>query len=157
MNERQKWQHLFQFDLWCTRKLCDHFLKNSPFAQETACIAFTSHIINAQQIWYFRVLGQESGKNLTLWTEYSLSDIKKHAQKAHKKWLNLIADHEINLDTDIYYKNSNGVDFHNSILQICQHLIVHGQYHRAQISIFLRKCDIIPPQIDYEHYLGINH
>lgn len=155
MNDRQKLQHLFQFDLWCTRKLTNLFINKAPFSELSACAAFTSHIINAQEIWYNRVT-DNSDLSITTWTEYPLPDIKKHAKKAHKKWLNLIADHEVNLDTEIFYKNSSGTDFHNSIWQICQHLIIHGQHHRAQISIFLRKCDIKPPEIDYIHYARTN-
>ena len=151
MTDRQKLQHLFQFDLWCTRKLTNLFIKEAPFSELSACAAFTSHIINAQEIWYNRVIGSSDNSVLT-WTEYPLADIKKHARKAHKKWLDLIADHEVNLDSEIFYNNSSGIDFNNSLLQICQHLIIHGQHHRAQISIFLRKCDIKPPDIDYIHY-----
>lgn len=157
MNERQKWQQLFQFDLWCTRKLCDLFMENKPFDDEAACTAFTSHIINAQEMWYDRVIGQSGSENFNLWTEYSLSDIKNRARKSHKKWITLIGDHEVDLDTHIYYKNTKGIDFYSSICEICQHLIVHGQHHRAQISIFLRKCDINPSPIDYMHYAGINN
>ena len=156
MNDRQKLQHLFQFDLWCTRKLTDLFIHKAPFREESACAAFNSHIINAQEIWYNRVTGN-SDSVVTSWTEYPMSDLKKKARKAHRKWMDLVADHEVNLDTEIFYQNSKGVDFHNSIWQICQHLIIHGQHHRAQISIFLRKCDINPPQIDYIHYARINN
>jgi uncharacterized damage-inducible protein DinB len=152
MNERQKLQHLFLFDLWCSRKLVNLFQKNNPFKEQEACEAFLSHIINAQKIWFNRVIQLPADDDLTTWTEYNLEEIKQEAKETTQLWIDLIGDHEIDLDTNIHYKNSQGVDYHNSLWQICNHLIIHGQHHRAQISIFLRNCHINPPSIDYIHY-----
>ncbi|TVR14906.1 MAG: hypothetical protein EA391_11960, partial [Balneolaceae bacterium] len=87
-----------------------------------------------------------------IWEEYETADIKREARQTTKKWLDLIADHEVDLDSVIHYNNSKGVGYSNSLWQICNHLIIHGQHHRAQISLFLRNSDIIPPAIDYIHY-----
>ena len=66
--------------------------------------------------------------------------------------MDFIADHEVDLDAEIHYQNSKGADYYNSAWEIINHLIIHGQHHRAQISLFLRNCDINPPAIDYIHY-----
>lgn len=154
-NDRQKIQQLFQFDLWCTRKLTD-FLENlDSFDEVVASTAFLSHIINAQEIWFHRVIGFED-TSTEIWGEFPLDELKQEAKKTHQKWIDLIGDHEVDLDTVIHYQNSKGVNFKNSFWQICHHLIIHGQHHRAQISLLLRKCDITPPPIDYIYYTRLD-
>ncbi len=152
MNERQKLQHLFMFDLWCTRKLTSLIMSNSPFPQETASLAFLSHIINAQKIWFNRVVLLTEKADPDIWEEYETNEIKQEAKNSVQSWLDLIGDHEVDLNSTIYYTNSQGVSFNNTLWQICNHLIIHGQHHRAQISLFLRNSDINPPAIDYIHF-----
>lgn len=151
MDNRQKLQQLFRFDLWANRKLVDVILKQTPFDEQQVCISFLSHIINAQEIWFERVIGLDFS-DIEIWTEYPLDELKTKAKEANQKWIDLIGDHEVNMDTLIHYGNSKGVNFRNELWQICHHLIIHGQHHRAQISLFLRKCDIKPPPIDYIFY-----
>lgn len=152
MNDRQQLQHLIQFDLWCTRKLTRLFFKHEPFREQQATIAFLSHIINAQKIWFHRVVKLPLFEDVDIWDEYDPDLLTKEAKDTSQLWMDLVADHEVDLDTVITYRNSQHVAYQNTIRQICHHLIIHGQHHRAQISIFLRNCDITPPQTDYIHY-----
>lgn len=152
MNDRQQLQHLIQFDLWCTRKLTDLFFKHEPFREQEAATAFLSHIINAQKIWFNRIVNLNLFDEVDIWDEYSAEDLREEAKEISQLWMDLIADHEVDLDTVITYRNSQNVNYQNTIRQIFHHVIIHGQHHRAQISIFLRNCDITPPQIDYIHY-----
>lgn len=152
MNDRQRLQQLFMFDLWCTRKLTDLIIKNERFKERTACAAFLSHIITAQKIWYSRVTGQSADLDLDHWMEYEVNELKSKARKSIQKWMDLIGDHDVNPDKIIQYHNSKGVEYQNTIWEICQHLIIHGQYHRAQISLLLRNSDIKPPNTDFISY-----
>lgn len=152
MDERQKLQQLFMFDLWCTRKLSDLIIKNSKFKERTACAAYLSHIINAQKVWYSRVTGQSADLELDHWMEYEVDELKSKARKSVQKWLDLIGDHDVQTDKIIEYQNSKGIVYQNTVWEICQHLIIHGQYHRAQISLLLRNSDIKPPNTDFISY-----
>ncbi|MEX0661397.1 MAG: DinB family protein [Balneolaceae bacterium] len=151
MGQRQQLQKLFQFDLWCTRKLTDFIVEVGPFKERTACIAFLSHIVNAQQIWFERVI-ETTVINVDIWTEHDVEELKSEAKLAHQLWIDVIADHEMDLDTVIYYQNTKQVNFKSPFIDICNHLIIHGQHHRAQISLLLRQSGIAPPPIDYIHY-----
>lgn len=151
MDERQKLQHLFRYDLWCNRKLAD-ILKSEPaFEERPACVAFLSHIINAQQVWYNRVIDFEI-EPVDIWGEFQPDELPSKARKVQVKWLDLIGDHDVDLDTLIYYSNSKGVEYSNPLWQICHHLIIHGQHHRAQISLLMRKSGMEPPATDYIFY-----
>lgn len=148
MDERHKLLHLFEFDLWCTRKLINYFLQQSPFSEETACLAFLSHIVNAQEVWFHRVLKQ-AGSPPEIWAEYPPEELTEKAKEANRKWADLISNHEPDLNSSVHYQNSKGVSYSNSLWQICHHLIIHGQHHRAQINLLLRKSGKVPPPIDY--------
>lgn len=151
--DRQQLQHLFQFDLWCNRKLINLYFKHEPFAKQEAILAFISHIINAQKIWFQRMMPIPFfDDDIDVWFEYSADEIKGEAKQTSQLWMELLEDPDIDLDKKITYQNSIQVTFQNSIREICHHLVIHGQHHRAQISIFLNNCDINPPSIDYIHF-----
>ncbi|NBC26264.1 MAG: hypothetical protein GVY08_05355 [Bacteroidetes bacterium] len=155
MTSRQFLQRLFIFDLWCTRQLTDRISSSGSFRERAACRAFLSHIINLQRIWFNRVI--DSGiKNVNPWFEIDLQDIKQEAKEVHKLWVNLIGDHDMDMDATIIYQSGSGVHSMHSFTDICSHLICHGQHHRAQISLLLKRSGIDPPPVDYSDYLQYN-
>lgn len=154
MNQRQSIQKLFIFDLWCTQKLTSLLIDNDDFSSRQACISFLSHIINAQRIWFDRVLDLNISQT-KLWEEFELAEISREAKEIHKMWIDLIGDHDMDMDAKIVYQNSKGTSFSNGFSDICTHLILHGQHHRAQINLLLSQADIQPPSIDYIHYIRV--
>lgn len=150
--DRKQLQHLFQFDLWCTRQLTNLYFKNEPFAQQEAILAFISHIINAQKIWFQRMMQLPFFEDIDVWFEYDPEEIKMEAKETSQLWLDLLEDSNVDLDKKITYQNSSQITYRNSLREVCHHLIIHGQHHRAQIAIFLNNCDIKPPSIDYIHF-----
>lgn len=151
ISDRQKLQRLLQFDLWCSRKLNSIIRTGVECDQTPACRAFLSHIINVQKKWYGRVTGEDSNP-VYLWEDIDPADLNTVARKIHGKWMDLVADHEVDLETLIYWTNDKGVEYAGTLHQICNHLIIHGQYHRAQIALLLIKCGSEAPEIDYYHY-----
>lgn len=150
--DRKQLQHLFQFDLWCTRKLSDFYFTNEPFPKEEVILAFLSHIINAQKIWFQRMTTLPYFEDIDVWFEYEPEEIISEAKDTSQLWLDLLEDSTVDLDKNITYQNSSQITYRNSLREICHHLIIHGQHHRAQIAIFLNNCDINPPSIDYIHF-----
>ncbi|MEX0646212.1 MAG: DinB family protein [Balneolaceae bacterium] len=155
MDERQKIQQLFQFDLWCNRRLAGLVMDEAPFPELETCISLLSHIINAQEIWFYRVV-KIPAPDIVIWGKHEPEELTDKAEQAHQKWVDLIGDHEADLETEIHYAKTKGQNFQNSLWQIAHHLIIHGQHHRAQISLLLRKCDIVPPPIDYIYYTRLD-
>lgn len=151
MDLRQSIQRLFIFDLWCSRKLTDFIEETGEFREFETCVSFLSHIVNAQQIWFDRILGIDIN-DTEPWDEIDIGLIKSEAGEIHKRWIDLIGDHDLDLESRIVYQNSGGVTCINSITDICNHIILHGQHHRAQISLLLSRSGISPPSIDYINY-----
>lgn len=152
MDSRQSIQRLFIFDLWCTRELTDLIKASGEFKERKACIALMSHIINSQRIWFDRVLSIKIA-DVNLWNKITIEEMKQQAREAHQLWIDLIGDHEMDIATQIVYQNFAGINYKNTFIEICNHLILHGQHHRAQISLLLSRSEITPPSIDYIHFL----
>lgn len=57
-----------------------------------------------------------------------------------------------NLEEIIYYTNTKGQGFSNSIKEMFFHIINHSTYHRAQIATELRLCGVEPINTDYIFY-----
>jgi uncharacterized damage-inducible protein DinB len=151
MEQRQALQLLFTYDLWCTRKLLDHINEHAPFKKDVACLAFLAHIVNIQEIWFSRVIST-SFCETEKWDEYKAGVLRKKAKNLNKKWLDLIGDHEVELESEIIFFTEKRVKKRAVLEDICKHLIIHGEFHRGQILLFLRNCDIKPPMIDYSVY-----
>lgn len=137
--------------MWCTRKLSDLLADHESFRDRAAVAAFLAHIVNVQEYWFERVI-QFPDQDTDRWEEYPPGEIRERAKDANRKWLDLIGDHEVDLDTEIFFETEKGVSRSAPIHRICRHLIQHGEHHRAQILLFLRNCDINTPLVDYAGY-----
>ncbi len=152
MDERQKLQQLLKFDVWSTRKLIDFILENDQFDGRENAISNISHIINTQKVWFSRAVDLETDRDLDFWMSYDIKDLKYKTKKAGQMWIDLVGDHDVNLDKIIHYQNSKGNEYFNAIWQICNHIIIHGQHHRAQVLLLLRQEGIEPPNLDFINY-----
>jgi uncharacterized damage-inducible protein DinB len=152
MDERQKLQQLLKFDVWSTRKLIDLILEHDQFDGRETTISYISHIINTQKVWFSRAVDLSADRDLDFWMVYDVSDLKYKTKKAGQKWIDLVGDHDVRLDKVIQYKNSKGEEYFNALWQICNHIVTHGQHHRAQIQLLLRQAGIEPPNLDFINY-----
>lgn len=151
MATRQELQHLFQYDLWSARKLADTLLESNDFPEKAACFAFLSHIVNVQKRWFQRVVLIDLG-TVEPWYEYEPQNFKRKAKEASQLWMDLIGDHEVDLSAHISYQDSLGNERVLPIEEICRHLIVHGQHHRAQVALMLGKGGVEAPVTDFSNF-----
>lgn len=151
MDERQKLQQLFCFDFDCTCKLADFLAKQKSVRNRTWHISQLSHIINIQEYWFERIIMLPES-DVDRWEKFEADELSHRAEQAFQKWIDLIGDHEVTLDSPIFFEDEQGLGWMSRIDAICRHLIVHGEYHRAQILLFLKNCDINPPKLDFGGY-----
>lgn len=152
MDERQKRQQLLKFDVWSSRKLIDFIVEKGPFEGSETCISYLSHIINTQKVWFSRTVDLSTDRDLDFWLTYDLKDLKYKVKKAGQAWIDLVGDHDVNLDRIIQYKNSQGEEYVNAVWQICDHIVLHGQHHRAQVLLLMSQAGLEPPNIDFINY-----
>jgi uncharacterized damage-inducible protein DinB len=140
-------QSLFKHVHWANQRILET-LQNSAVENKQANNLF-SHILHAETIWFTRITGIDRSP-LPIWEEVSLDKCVEMVKQNNHNFTGLLS----NLSTDeleqqVFYKNSKGIEFHNTIREILTHVALHGQYHRGQINQLLRITDLEPINVDY--------
>ena len=143
---------LFEYNNWANDRLIHKIQNLETEITSGNPLKIFSHIIASQDTWLERVKGTKS-YNIFIWDEYSIQEIAVLSMNSHKGWTNFInkqkEEYLLNLCT---YKNSKGEELSRSYIDIFQHVINHGSYHRGQINQLLRINDIEPVSIDFIYY-----
>lgn len=138
---------LFDYDNEVNQKVLDHLLKQSVLPDRVRAI-FT-HIVMTKKVWLKRIRG-EDWSHLSIWPDFGLEKCKDLISENRKEFHKFLADKsETDLQENIRYTNSKGIDFENSIRDILMHLLIHGGYHRGQIAKIVRETGGEPVNTDY--------
>ena len=113
-----------------------------------AAINLYSHVLGAEHAWITRING--TPPTVAIWPEVTLDECEIIARK------NVAALHELlaglapdDLDREITYRNSAGVEFTTGLQDILLHVALHGSYHRGQVAALLRSAGDTPSPTDY--------
>ena len=112
-----------------------------------------SHILFAEKVWITRLRGLDSSR-LPIWLEVDMevcAELVMQNEESLTTFITNLANSD--LDKLIYYTNSKGTEFKNSVRDILTHIALHGQYHRGQINSRLRAYGIEPVNIDFITFL----
>lgn len=141
--------HLFKYNSWATQETLISIKKLDSPSEKV--ISLVSHIIAAQQIWFNRVVDDKTP--LTPWEVYTIDECLDKSQEITSRWLNYL-EHtsDEGLEKVIYYKNTKGDVFENSVKDILTHVINHSTYHRAQIALLVKEAGGKPAVSDYIVY-----
>ncbi|RTQ96082.1 damage-inducible protein DinB [Lysinibacillus telephonicus] len=140
-------QKMFEHLNWANIRILKT-LQNAE-VENQEIIRLFSHILLAEKIWFTRLQGLDSS-NVPIWTEVDLkvcSQLVEENQEVSTKFLSQL--NNTDLDKIVFYKNSKGTEFKNTIREILTHIALHGQHHRGQINIKLRTDGIEPVGIDF--------
>ncbi len=108
-------------------------------------VKIVNHVINAHHIWNRRILGKSSDLEVFgISKPMVLLDIDNHN---HMETYRIVNDLE--LDTKIEYRNSNGEKFVNTVKDILFHVVNHSTYHRGQVALKMRETGYRPLVSDY--------
>ena len=110
-------------------------------------ISLINHILNAQQIWNSRILGE---KTFEVWQINPFEMLEEINQYNFEKSIEII--NNFNLDQKINYQNSKGTNFENTVFEMLFQAINHSTYHRGQINSLLKQNGINPILTDYIFY-----
>ena len=138
---------LISYDGWANKRILDTIAATTPNSE---CLKLMSHVLQAQRVWAHRVLDKEP--IFEIWPNYTLEECQSFCESNQV----LLAGVATQIERKIEYKNSKGDVFSNKVADIFQHLIIHGQHHRAQIAFLLRQNEIEPPITDYIFFLREN-
>ncbi|MBU0560473.1 MAG: DinB family protein [Bacteroidetes bacterium] len=141
---------LFNFNDWGN----DLVLKTiKSFAiDDVKLLQIFSHIISAQDIWLESIHGNHDW-SISVWDSFSIQECMVLTKQSTDNWLRFLKKTKVK-DFEEYcsYLDSKGNPNQNSLIDICEHLIIHSAHHRSQINFILREKGFEPAKIDFIHY-----
>jgi len=140
-------QELFTYNRHCNQQLADVFIKHPNTTSEKA-ISLFSHILNAHHIWNNRIDPQQPP--FGVWEVHDTKDFKQMDQSNYGRSLRILDTFDLN--ATIFYTNSKGQSFQNSIKDVLFHIINHSTYHRGQIATDFKNTGLQPLVTDYIFY-----
>lgn len=142
----KKIKDLLDYNYEMNRRLIQLFIENKT-TTDAKTTSLLSHILNAQQVWNSRILGETP---FGVWQLNPSDQLEKINQSVYEKSLNIIE--KLPLDKLILYQNTQGKRFSNSVCDILLHIVNHATYHRGQIASAFRAQGIEPLVSDYIFY-----
>lgn len=106
-----------------------------------------AHLFKAQIIWFNRVHGIT--ETTEIWGNYTIEECISLLNDS-SDMLSRIAE---KTGETIHYKDLKGNDYATLADDIFEHIIIHGQHHRAQILYLLSKNGYKAPATDYIYFL----
>lgn len=111
-----------------------------------------AHILGAEHVWLSRVGGVKP--EAPVWPTLSLSQCAELGKRNADEFSALVENtDEDALDAPITYRNSAGLEFTSSLVDILIHVALHGAYHRGQIAAAVRAGGDTPASTDYIAYV----
>lgn len=136
-----------EYDIWANNLVCGAIKKiEDPDVKKEALRLF-AHLFKAQVIWFNRINGIT--ERVDVWGEYTEETCASLLNDSHAM-LDGIAK---KIGSKIDYTDTKGNKHLNSVSDIFEHVIIHGQHHRAQIMYIIRQAGGTPPPTDYIYFL----
>lgn len=118
-----------------------------------ASLRIMSHLANSQAVWLARLRNEIPTAGI--WDEHDLPTIKRMNAESLQGFKAILDRPDAGFNENIAYKNSMGMPFENTALDILLQMLSHGCYHRGQVAMQLRQNGLDPVNTDYIMYLRL--
>jgi len=143
-------RRLFEYESWANRRTLESL--KSVAAPRRALHRF-AHLLAAQRMWLARIRGEDTAA-IGVWGETPLEGCAAKLEELDAELRSFVDGlDESGLERRVTYHNTQGREFHNSVLDILTHLSLHSHYHRGQIAARVREAGGEPAQTDYIFYV----
>lgn len=142
-----KLKTLFEYNSNANQKVIN-LMWNHQHLLSDRILSLMSHIVNAHHIWNQRI--QEQTPQYSVWQLHSVEEIITINHKNHQDSITILQSSD--LEKVVYYGNSSGAKFANTIWDQLFHIINHSTYHRAQIASSMKDLGIAAAATDYIFY-----
>ncbi|HMQ07329.1 MAG TPA: DinB family protein [Saprospiraceae bacterium] len=138
----------FMFNDKVNRKVLEK-MKKLPDQKEA--IRLFSHLINSQNKWHARIMGDPDSQNLDWWVPvHPLDELESKWQESLERWLHFLADKtEEELVKEVTFIGYDGGVWAATTADIALQLNYHSIHHRAQIQSIIRQQGLVPGFVDY--------
>ncbi len=147
MDNLEHLRRLFAYNAWANRRTLDS-LKNSPGVAK-ALRAFV-HLLTAEREWLLRLEENRDTTGFDFWPEATrgaCAALLEENREAYAALLSRLAPED--LSRTAAYKNSKGVAYTTSYLDILTHVAFHSAYHRGQVASAVRDAGGAPAYTDF--------
>ena len=138
------------YNNWANSLILEAIAVSSETRKDPELLKQLGHLIHVQIEWYNRVMKVD--KNTIIWPELSFKECEELLLESPGGLNELIPK----ADEICNYQNSKGISYKTKVSDILQHVIIHGQHHRAQIALLLRQKGIDPPGTDYIYFTRLD-
>jgi uncharacterized damage-inducible protein DinB len=131
---------------WADRVVLEG-LRSAPGSDPQA-LEYLAHVIGAEHIWISRIRGDPARH--AVWPALTLDECADLAATNVRQLRELIGSMSVgDLDRRLAYTNSAGRSFESDLEDILLHIVLHGAYHRGQVSLMTRRSGGVPAPSDY--------
>lgn len=147
MDTLQTLRRLFAYNRWANRRTFASLEGSQGGAK--AMRAFV-HLLVAEREWLLRLSEDKDTTGFDFWPEMSPAECGALMEENHKAYAALLDGlAEDDLSRVASYKNSKGVAYRTSYLDILTHVAFHSAYHRGQVAKAVREAGAEPAYTDY--------
>jgi len=140
-------QDKFEYNHSCNQRLVE-VLNCNAFLYKEKIKILASHTLNAHHIWNHRIMGVSP--TLSVWEELEIDKINDIDLENFEQSIQIINLEQ--WDENMFYTNSSGQAFTNTVADILFHIVNHSTYHRGQLVTLLKNEGILPLVTDYIFY-----
>ena len=137
-------QRQLEYNFWANKRVLDVIGVSAKTKIDEELLHHFGHILHAQIIWYNRVL--EITEEVDVWPKLTFEQCQNTLSGESSIDLRKMVKRAGEMCS---YTNTKGISFESNVSDIIQHVIIHGQHHRAQIALLLRQKGITPPATDF--------
>jgi uncharacterized damage-inducible protein DinB len=144
---KENFLRLFYHADWANRRVLA-LLEKTHDPSEKARRIF-AHVLASEHVWLMRLRGEDSSE-LEIWPELSLQQCAAKVitnAAEYRQYLEALPEEK--LDEIMAYRNSQGLEFRNSVRDTLTHVSMHGSYHRGQIALLIRSAGHEPVNTDF--------
>lgn len=136
-----------EYDLWANQQILAALQKLPDSSERQECIRLFAHLFKAQIIWYNRIY--QINDRVEIWGDYTIEECASLLNDS----IDMLEGIAAKNNEECAYTNTKGKAFNQSIADIFEHVIIHGEHHRAQFLQLIRQNGTKPPTTDYIFYL----
>jgi uncharacterized damage-inducible protein DinB len=151
MKTLQHLRRLFEYNLWANRRAFESLgsLEGSEGGEARALRAFL-HLLVAEREWALRLEESRDTTGFNFWpdpTREACSSLLDENLRSYASLLGRLSEED--LARTATYKNSKGVAYTTSYLDILTHVAFHSAYHRGQVASAVRESGGTPAYTDF--------
>ena len=147
MDALQHLRRLFEYNAWANRRA---FESLATFGGESKGARAFVHLLVAEREWLLRLEENRDTTGFDFWpeaTREACAELLDENQNSYAALLGRLSAED--LARTATYRNSKGVAYTTSYLDILTHVAFHSAYHRGQVASAVRESGGTPAYTDF--------